>query len=82
MELNREKMLKEVMAADFTAYDLALYLNTHPNDVRALAIYHNAVQRATMQRAQYERLYGPLTARGSYNTSVWQWIESPWPWEG
>jgi spore coat protein JB len=80
MDMNRERMLKEVMAADFTVYDLALYLDTHPTDQRALAIFNNAAHHAKMMRCRYEQMYGPLTFYSGAN-STWRWIESPWPWE-
>ena len=82
MEMNREKMLKEVMAADFTVIDLNLYLDTHPNDARTISLFNNSVKRAIALRNQYECMYGPLTAFCSLSTCPWQWIKSPWPWEG
>jgi spore coat protein JB len=83
MDLKREEMLREVMAADFTVFDLALYLNTHPYDTKALSLYRASVQRAGILSTNYQRLYGPLTIReGAYGSSnSWQWIKSPWPWE-
>ncbi len=80
MNPNRERMLREVMAADFTVYDLALYLNTHPTDQQALALFKTAAQNAKILTNRYEQLYGPLTARSVYG-NTWRWIESPWPWE-
>jgi spore coat protein JB len=77
----QEKMLKDLMALDFMAIDLNLYLNTHPYDGRALMIFINTVQRSNMVRDDYERLYGPITASAS-NSWPWPWINSPWPWEG
>lgn len=81
MDSEREKMLKEVMAADFTLIELNLYLDTHPCDQRALALFNSNVQRAKMIRENYERMYGPLTP-ATFSKYPWQWIESPWPWEG
>ncbi|MCX8129986.1 MAG: spore coat protein CotJB [Clostridia bacterium] len=81
MDMNREQLLKEVMAADFTVIDLHLYLDTHPCDSRALAIYNSAVQRSNMLRIQFERLYGPLTPMTPNLGNKWRWIEDPWPWE-
>jgi spore coat protein JB len=77
----QEKMLKDLMALDFMAIDLNLYLNTHPYDGRALMIFINTVQRSNMVRDNYERMYGPITASAS-NSWPWPWINSPWPWEG
>lgn len=76
----RDKMLKEVMALDFMAIELNLYLNTHPYDQRALMIFVSTVQQAKMARDNYERMYGPITACAS-NSFPWPWIEEPWPWE-
>ncbi len=80
MDTAREKLLKDVMAADFTAIDLHLYLNTHPCDCRALMIYIFSVQRANQLRDYFEQMYGPLTAAAS-KTYPWPWINNPWPWE-
>jgi spore coat protein JB len=81
MNTNRENLLKEVMAADFTLIDLNLYLNTHPYDQTTIMLFNNCAQRARMLRNEYERLYGPLTASNSTCKCPWQWISSPWPWE-
>ena len=80
MDTAREKLMRDVMAADFTAGDLHLYLNTHPYDNRAVMIYIYSVQRAKQLRDYFERMYGPLTASAS-NSYPWPWINSPWPWE-
>jgi spore coat protein JB len=80
MDMNREQLLKEVMAADFTLIELNLYLDTHPCDQRAINMFNTGVQRAMMLRANFEKNYGPLTPF-AYSKSPWQWIESPWPWE-
>lgn len=80
MDAARDKLLKEIMAADFTAGDLHLYLNTHPYDHRALMIYISCVQRGRQLRDYYERMYGPLTASAAMSYP-WPWINSPWPWE-
>lgn len=76
----RDKMLKEIMAMDFMAIELNLYLNTHPYDQKALMIFVDTAQRCKMLRDNYENMYGPLTAAAS-NSFPWPWIESPWPWE-
>lgn len=81
MDINRVKLLREVMAADFTVIDLNLYLDTHPNEQNAIYLYNNSVQRAKMLREQYERTYGPLTPFTHNYKNAWQWIERPWPWE-
>jgi spore coat protein JB len=82
MDMNQRNAMKELMAADFTALDLALYLNTHPFDRQALALYCNAVQRAKALLMNYEKCYGPITHYGAANyTNSWLWALTPWPWE-
>jgi spore coat protein JB len=80
VDMNREKLLREVMAADFTVIDLNLYLDTHPNNQRAISIYNASVQRAKMLRANYERMYGPLTPM-FFSKCPFNWINEPWPWQ-
>jgi spore coat protein JB len=77
----REKLLQELMAVDFTLVDLNLYLNTHPCDQRAIAMYNSNVQKSRMLRDAYERMYGPLSPRSPSSRTAWKWINSPWPWE-
>jgi spore coat protein JB len=81
-DINRENLLREIQAADFALIELNLYLDTHPYEQRTITIYSNMVQRAKMLRDTYERLYGPLTITSPYVKCPWQWIDSPWPWEG
>ncbi|HHW47049.1 MAG TPA: spore coat protein CotJB [Clostridiaceae bacterium] len=80
MDMNREKLLRELMAADFAVIDMNLYLDTHPNDQRAILIYNVLVQRAKMLRDNYERLYGPLTPM-TPSKCPFEWINEPWPWQ-
>jgi len=81
MYIEKERLLKDIMALDFTLIDMNLYLDTHPYDQRALLIYNNVVQQAQFLRRMYERMYGPLLANASTSKCPWQWVESPWPWE-
>lgn len=81
MDINRERLLEEVMAADFYLVELNLYLDTHPCDQNAINLLNQSIQRARMIRDNYERFYGPLTAMNSFSKYPYQWIESPWPWE-
>ena len=81
MDVNQESMLKDIMATSFSAFDMHLYLNTHPYDQVALGYFNQAVQRLRILTDNYQRMYGPLTATVP-SRCPWQWIESPWPWEG
>ena len=69
------------MAIDFFLYDLALYLDTHPCDRRALLTYNDYLKKEKAMSENYERAYGPLKQERETNGIEWAWIDSPWPWE-
>ncbi len=79
-EEGRMQMLKKVQEADFTAYDLLLYLDTHPDCQTALTKYKEAVECGRKARMEYEAAYGPITASAASAAAPWQWIKNPWPW--
>jgi len=77
----RKNMLIEIMAYEFTAIDLNLYLDTHPRDERALNIYNETVSILNQLKREYEARFGPLTNFGfSGSIFPWRWVEEPWPW--
>lgn len=80
--MERNQLLEQVMALDFFLLELNLYLDTHPNDQRAIQIFNTTMVKARCAREAYERHCGPLTTYNSMNRGCsWQWINSPWPWE-
>ncbi|MGI6486626.1 MAG: spore coat protein CotJB [Tepidanaerobacteraceae bacterium] len=74
------KLLREIQAVDFAIYELALFLDTHPNDRKALENHNNLVARSRQLKAQYEDRFGPLRL-DSPSRFPWQYINDPWPWE-
>ena len=77
----RKCLLKKIMELDFTLYDLALYLDTHPFDVDAMYCYRDLKKEAIEARNKYEDKYGPLTMDDATSECEWKWIKNPWPWE-
>ena len=77
MEREQLELMKTLQALEFTAFDLALYLNTHPNNQRALADYSKAVRETEHVRNVYVRTYGPLMAEDNVNQPSWRWAENP-----
>lgn len=82
--MTREQLdlLTTLQAHEFTAFDLVLYLDTHPTDQRALADYMG-VNRETKRLQQiYSNSYSPLRAEDeSAVANYWRWAEEPWPWD-
>lgn len=81
MNNDREELLKQLMALDFVAVDLHLFLDTHPNDCQAVNTLNQVLSEADRFRAEYERRFGPLYSFRSTSSCPWQWPEDPWPWE-
>lgn len=81
MDQSRSELLHRIQAEDFALYEVALYLDGHPKNKRALAYYEEHRKIAAMLRAEYEQKYGPLSITGNNDTTAWRWVDAPWPWE-
>lgn len=78
----RIALMKRIQEVEFAATDLQLYLDTHPQDQRALMQFNQYAAELMMLKQQYELAYGPLLNFGfSQSQYPWRWIETPWPWE-
>ena len=78
---NREELLKKLTTLDFMLIELGLYLNTHPEDQRALMIHREVAMDAERLRDEYEHHFAPLCNRTQNKGQSWQWINEPWPWQ-
>ncbi|MDI6601035.1 spore coat protein CotJB [Calorimonas adulescens] len=81
MEESRINILKSLQEVGFAVIELELYLDTHPDDMNALAAYNNLVTQQQNIMMNYERMYGPLRNNSTQSCYPWQWINDPWPWE-
>ena len=76
----QRKMLKEIKCLEFAIVELAEYLDTHPNDEKALCLHNKYCKELKEIKDIYQKIYGPLTI--NYPCNKWRWLEEPWPWEG
>ncbi|HEX3027330.1 MAG TPA: spore coat protein CotJB [Clostridia bacterium] len=74
-------LLNNLSAVAFSMVDLHLFLNTHPENASAIALFSQYRQKYMALVAEYERMYGPLSAVNGVQDNRWAWIRSPWPWE-
>ncbi len=62
-------------AAAFAAWELRLYLNTHPHDKEALALYRKLCKETG------DVNYATTFLKDDCCTTGWNWVKNPWPWE-
>ena len=77
-ELRRE-MMNQIRAYDFAITELGLYLDTHPDDQKALCLHRKYCKEVKELKDKYQKVYGPLTIY--YPCHKWRSLEEPWPWE-
>lgn len=78
-EMTKEAMLKEIKCYQFAIIELGLYLDTHPDDSKALCLHRKYAKELKELKDKYQKVYGPLTI--NYPCNKWRWLEEPWPWE-
>ena len=59
--------------------ELGIYLDTHPQDTEALALFRQYTAMEKAARAAYEDRFGPLTQSAAGGDS-YRWLQEPWPW--
>ncbi|MEA4894891.1 MAG: spore coat protein CotJB [Oscillospiraceae bacterium] len=79
--MSRDEMLRRISELDFFIIDIHLYLNTHPDDDEAIALYNNCVMQVRQLRDEYNAQFGMLLANNCTSKMPWQWIDNPWPWQ-
>ena len=79
----RCSFLQQINEVSFAVNDMLLYLDTHPDDERALAFFTEVSDRRNQLLTEYARDYGPLTIDTVAKTceGLWKWSQQPFPWE-
>lgn len=76
----QEKLMRQINAYRFMAWELHIFLDTHPNDCEAAKKLKETRAKIDELTRKYEDAYGPM-GETSNQTSRWAWITGPWPWE-
>ena len=77
--MNRNTMLMKIRELAFASGDLGLYLDTHPEDEKALQLHKKYSTELGMLKEEYQKTHGALTMH--FPSDRWSWIDEPWPWE-
>lgn len=72
--------LIKIMQYQFAVYDISLYLDTHPNDARALAARKKYASELHEMRMAYEEKHGPMNLF-SHHGDYAKYVNEPWPWD-
>jgi len=76
----RENLMNKIQMYAFAAHECGLYLDCHPENRKALAKHAEYVKKMKDAVAEYEGLYGPLTAKNAGGND-WNWVKGKWPWQ-
>lgn len=76
----KNEMREQIKQLNFAIIELGLYLDTHPDDNKALNLYKRYNRELKELKDKYQKIYGPLSIY--FPCNKWRWLEEPWPWEG
>lgn len=76
-----ETQLHELQALGFALVELGEYLDTHPDDADAFALFQSYAKLYAQGKEAYEQQFGSLTQRGAAAGNCYCWLKGPWPWE-
>ena len=72
-------MIMKIRELAFASGDLGLYLDTHPEDERALQLHKKYSGELMKLKEEYQKMYGSLTMHNP--SDRWSWIDEPMPWQ-
>ena len=79
------KEMMEIMRTGFYLDDLTLYLDTHPEDQKALALMNEYLKKKQQQVCDFSEQHFVLTKNcvpQAPDKGIFSWSDGPVPWEG
>ena len=73
--------ISELQTLGFAVQELALYLDTHRDDMEALHVYQEYQKLYNHCREEFLKNNGPLNHFQEENSDQYNWLNDPWPWE-
>lgn len=73
--------LSELQVLAFAVQELALYLDTHPEDTEALELYRQYQELYQKCSESYQQKIRPLNHATPSQDGNYAWLDDPWPWE-
>ena len=75
-----QNALTELQALEFVLQELALYLDTHPNDGEAFELFRQYTALEESARATFVSQNGPVLRGETAQSKTYTWLNDPWPW--
>ncbi len=79
--MSGNNLMRAIQMYDFYLYELNLYLDTHPTDENALALFRKYNDARASAYETYISKYGPVSAKDLKDGNCFNWVDDPWPWE-
>lgn len=76
------ELFGQIQTVSFAMDDLRLFLDTHPDNAEALALYSQYGEQRHSLIAQYTKTYGPINSYYVVNDGSWSWVDEPMPCNG
>ncbi len=66
----RRELINKIKCYQFAVIELALYLDTHPEDEKALCLHRKYAKEIKELKDKYQKVYGPLTI--NFPRNIWR----------
>lgn len=73
--------LHDLQAIEFAIQELALYLDTHREDMEAQELYRAYQELYTRCTEKCQEKYGPMNHFQIGDGQRYRWLDDPWPWD-
>lgn len=80
MNIQQLNLLTELMEVGFCLIETNLFLDTHPDDERAVALHNTYAAKYKELTDLYNLKFEPLTSN-DFSKTPWEYINEPWPWD-
>lgn len=72
--------MTELQALEFVLNELALYLDTHPTDEEAFALFRQYSALEAEARRVFAAAGMPISRGETAESNTYTWLNAPWPW--
>ena len=72
--------MADLQALCFVLQELALYLDTHPDDAEAFTLFKQFTAMEKSAKEAWEKANGPIKRGSAAQGERWDWLQDPWPW--